>query len=177
MRLALRTENPVRQLWGIGPGSQPRAPTPCAQFRRSSPFAGAASGFVTLAPATHRDRSSSGRRTMRGAGGQVKVGQRKFVCFFALGPPPANTCPPWPTGAWRFRMSRQALFPLERIERSILVLRGLRVILDQDLACLFGVAAKVMNQAGRRNIERFPGDFMLRLTSKEGASLRSRSVT
>ncbi|HEX6813790.1 MAG TPA: ORF6N domain-containing protein [Planctomycetota bacterium] len=50
-------------------------------------------------------------------------------------------------------------------------------ILDRDLAGLYGVAAKVMNQAVRRNIERFPSDFMFQLTVKEAALLRSQTVT
>ena len=73
-------------------------------------------------------------------------------------------------------MSRPTPFPVERIERSILALRGMRVMLDEDLARLYGVAVKIMNQAVRRNIERFPGDFMFQLTAKEAALLRSRIV-
>ena len=74
-------------------------------------------------------------------------------------------------------MSRSTPFPVERIERSILALRGMRVMLDEDLARLYGVAVKVLNQAVKRNIERFPGDFMFQLTAKEAALLRSRIVT
>ena len=74
-------------------------------------------------------------------------------------------------------MSRPTPFPVERIERSILALRGMRVMLDEDLARLYGVAVKIMNQAVRRNIERFPGDFMFQLTSEEAARLRSQIVT
>ena len=72
-------------------------------------------------------------------------------------------------------MSRPTPFPVERIERSILVLRGMRVMLDEDLARLYGVAVKVLNQAVRRNIER--GDFMFQLTASEAALLRSQVVT
>jgi len=70
-----------------------------------------------------------------------------------------------------------ALVPLERIERTILLLRGERVILDTDLAALYGVSTKVFNQAVRRNLERFPADFMLQLTPEEFDNLRSQSVT
>jgi len=52
---------------------------------------------------------------------------------------------------------------VERIERSILVVRGMRVMLDEALARLYGVEVKIMNQAVRRNIDRFPGDFMFQL--------------
>ncbi|HEU4420714.1 MAG TPA: ORF6N domain-containing protein [Planctomycetota bacterium] len=73
-------------------------------------------------------------------------------------------------------MSRPTPFPVERIERSILVLRGMRVMLDEDLASLYGVAVRILNQAVRRNIDRFPGDFMFQLTTEEVALLRSQIV-
>ena len=60
-----------------------------------------------------------------------------------------------------------ALVPLERIERSILLIRGQKVMLDRDLAQLYGVETRVLNQAVRRNIDRFPEDFMFRLTREE----------
>jgi hypothetical protein len=63
------------------------------------------------------------------------------------------------------------------IERAIVLLRGCRVMLDQDLAEMYGVETKVLNQAVRRNPERFPPDFMIRLTSQEVAILRSQFVT
>ena len=59
------------------------------------------------------------------------------------------------------------LIPPERIERSILLIRGQKVMLDRDLARLYGVETRVMNQAIRRNIDRFPEDFMFRLTREE----------
>jgi len=59
------------------------------------------------------------------------------------------------------------LVAVHRIERSILWIRGQRVMLDADLAFLYGVPTKVLNQAVRRNRERFPKDFMFRLTRKE----------
>ena len=64
-----------------------------------------------------------------------------------------------------------------RIAQSILILRGHRVILDSELAALYGVATKVLLQAVKRNSERFPEDFMLRLTAQEWELLRSQSVT
>ncbi len=59
------------------------------------------------------------------------------------------------------------LVPLERIERSILLIQGQKVILDIDLAELYGVPTKALNQAVKRNKDRFPPDFMFRLTKKE----------
>jgi len=60
-----------------------------------------------------------------------------------------------------------ALVPLERIERSILLIRGQKVMLDRDLAQLYGVETRALNQAVRRNIDRFPADFMFHLTREE----------
>ena len=60
-----------------------------------------------------------------------------------------------------------SIVPLKRIERAILLLRGHKVMLDRDLAVLYGVETRSLNQAVRRNIERFPADFMLRLTREE----------
>jgi hypothetical protein len=59
------------------------------------------------------------------------------------------------------------LVPLERIEKSIYFLRGQKVMLDRDLAELYGVETRVLNQAVRRNIRRFPDDFLLQLSRDE----------
>jgi hypothetical protein len=67
--------------------------------------------------------------------------------------------------------------PLDDIAGAILVLRGQRVLLDSDIAVLYGVATKALLQAVKRNLERFPADFMLRLTVEEWAALRSQNVT
>jgi ORF6N domain len=69
-------------------------------------------------------------------------------------------------------MGGQSLIPPERIERSILAIRGQRVILDADLAALYGVATKTLNRAVQRNRDRFPNDFMFQLTGEEFANLR-----
>jgi hypothetical protein len=74
-------------------------------------------------------------------------------------------------------MSRSLRVPTERIERAILVLRGHKVLLDEALADLYGVSVSVLNQAVKRNIARFPADFMFRLTPDEVQLLRSQSVT
>lgn len=73
--------------------------------------------------------------------------------------------------------SEKALVPLERIEGLILLVRGQKVMLDADLAALYGVETKVLNQAVKRNIDRFPDDFMFRLSKEEFANLRSQIVT
>ena len=64
-----------------------------------------------------------------------------------------------------------------RIERSILLIRGEKVILDQDLAELYGVETRVLVQAVKRNINRFPSDFMFQLSRAEFDNLRSQIVT
>ena len=61
--------------------------------------------------------------------------------------------------------------PDESIENTILLIRGKKVILDHDLARLYGVATKVLNQAARRNSDRFPEDFMFQLTKAETEDL------
>ena len=63
--------------------------------------------------------------------------------------------------------SANPLVPSERIERSILLIRGVKVILDADLAQLYGVSTKAFNQAVKRNKDRFPDDFTFRLTKEE----------
>jgi hypothetical protein len=69
-----------------------------------------------------------------------------------------------------------ALIPVERIESRILSLRGQRVILSSELAVLYGVPVRVLNQAVSRNLERFPHDFMFQLTPAEFKILKSQFV-
>jgi hypothetical protein len=73
--------------------------------------------------------------------------------------------------------NNRSLIPVERIERAILLIRGLKVMLDSDLADLYGVETRVLVQAVRRNSDRFPDDFMFQLTRDEFDHLRSQSVT
>ncbi len=68
-----------------------------------------------------------------------------------------------------------SLIPIERIASQVYLIRGQKVMLDSDLAALYGVPTKALNQAVTRNRERFPEDFMFRLTLEE--SNRSQSVT
>ena len=73
---------------------------------------------------------------------------------------------------------RTALVRVEHITRTIVLLRGQRVILDAELATLYGVTTKALNRAVKRNVERFPGDFRFRLDCTEVQALnRSQSVT
>jgi hypothetical protein len=74
-------------------------------------------------------------------------------------------------------MAEKSLVPVGRIERVILVMRGHKVLLDVDLAAIYGLPVKALNQAVKRNRERFPQDFMFQLTSEEARSLRSQTVT
>jgi hypothetical protein len=66
----------------------------------------------------------------------------------------------------------EPLIPLEHIERRILLLRGHKVILDADLADLYGVATRDLNKAVTRNLDRFPDDFMIQLTQSEFKNLK-----
>ncbi len=68
-------------------------------------------------------------------------------------------------------MARE-VFPIERIARAILVIRGEKVMLDSDLAALYGVTTGNLNKAVKRNAERFPPDFMFQLTPEELRRLR-----
>ena len=70
-----------------------------------------------------------------------------------------------------------ALVPIEHITRAILVLRSHKVLLDTELAPLYGVSIKRFNEQVRRNRERFPADFMFQLTAEELAALRSQIAT
>jgi hypothetical protein len=69
------------------------------------------------------------------------------------------------------------LVPVEIIERKIYLIRGCKVMLDSDLAELYQVPTKVLNQAVRRNFDRFPSDFMFQLNEEELEGLRSQIVT
>jgi len=66
---------------------------------------------------------------------------------------------------------------LETILPSVFVVRGVKAMLDSDLAALYDVETKVLNQAVKRNIERFPQDFMFQLTTEEFNILKSQNVT
>ncbi|HBI43969.1 MAG TPA: hypothetical protein DDY78_14125 [Planctomycetales bacterium] len=72
---------------------------------------------------------------------------------------------------------RQDVILVDQIEPLILDLRGQKVLLDTDLANLYGVTVKRLNEQLRRNRERFPEDFLFQLTKEEAESLRSQNAT
>jgi hypothetical protein len=78
-------------------------------------------------------------------------------------------------------MAKKKMLPpkyaVEVIERRIYIVRGQRVMLDEDLAELYGVATKAINQAMKRHPDRFPADFAFQLTLQEATDLRSQFVT
>jgi len=74
-------------------------------------------------------------------------------------------------------MKQSNLIPVERIEKAIYFIRGQKVMLDRDLAHLYGVSTKVLKQAVRRNLDRFPDDFMFVLNPAEFQDWRSQFVT
>ena len=71
----------------------------------------------------------------------------------------------------------ESLVPIERIERIILLMRGEKVILDTDLAVLYGVETKAWVRSVKRNIDRFPADFMFQLNNQEVTRLRCQIGT
>jgi hypothetical protein len=72
---------------------------------------------------------------------------------------------------------KKSVIPAERIEKSILLICGQKVMLDRGLADLYGVETRVLKQAVRRHITRFPEDFMFELTKEEFENWRSQIVT
>ena len=74
-------------------------------------------------------------------------------------------------------MKDSNLILVERIEKAIFFIRGEKVMLDSDLASLYGVETKAVNRAAKRNLKRFPSDFMFQLTAEESAALRYQSGT
>jgi len=73
-------------------------------------------------------------------------------------------------------MTNTNLIPIEKIEKVIYLIRGEKVMLDRDLAKLYDVTTASLNQAVRRNRERFPADFMFQLTSAEVAELNRSQI-
>ena len=65
----------------------------------------------------------------------------------------------------------------ENLAKLVFLVRGEKVLLDADLAALYNVATKVLNQAVKRNLDRFPADFMFQLTPEEWENMRSQTVT
>lgn len=71
----------------------------------------------------------------------------------------------------------QSIIPTERIVNQIFVIRGKKIMFDKDLAELYGVPTRRLNEQVKRNKERFPEDFMFQLTKEEFESLRSQNAT
>jgi len=69
------------------------------------------------------------------------------------------------------------IVPIEQIETKIFLIRGQKVMIDRDLAELYGVKTFVLNQAAKRNIDRFPEDFMFQLTDEEWQNLKLQNGT
>jgi hypothetical protein len=74
-------------------------------------------------------------------------------------------------------MARTDLISPAQVEKAILLIRGQKVLLDRDLAEMYGVTTKTLNQAVKRNLARFPADFMFQLTKEELENWRSQIVT
>jgi phage regulator Rha-like protein len=74
-------------------------------------------------------------------------------------------------------MNKESIVPAECIENHILIIRGQRVMLDQDLAILYETPTKRLNELLRRNLNRFPKDFAFQLTNEEWKCLRSQFAT
>ena len=74
-------------------------------------------------------------------------------------------------------LSMESILPVEVITSKIYLIRNQRVMLDRDLATLYGVETKVLNQSVHRNLDRFPDDFMFQLNSQEFDNLKSQIVT
>lgn len=92
-----------------------------------------------------------------------------------------DTLSVWPhASAWNYErriLAENQVIPVQFIERRIYLIRGHKVMLDSDLADLYQVATRVLNQAVRRNLERFPVDFMFQLSDEEMENWRSQIVT
>ena len=74
-------------------------------------------------------------------------------------------------------MNNSDLISIEKIEKAIHLIRGEKVMLDRDLAGLYGVETKVLNRAVKRNLQRFPPDFMFQLMDEEAENLRCQFST
>ena len=69
------------------------------------------------------------------------------------------------------------IIPIEDIQQRIIIIRGHRVLINADLAMLYGVTTKRLNEQVKRNIKRFPSDFMFQLNEEESENLRSQFAT
>ena len=97
--------------------------------------------------------------------------------YTAHAPPALSTKEDGSTGKTGRTGAGSAAIPIERITRAILLIRGQKVMLDTDLARLYGVDTGALNRAVRRNRGRFPDDFMLQLSARETEHLRCQLGT
>lgn len=74
-------------------------------------------------------------------------------------------------------MLETSALPVERIAQAIVIVRGQKVLLDENLAALYGVETRRLNEQVRRNVDRFPADFMFQLSGEEYAALISQFAT
>ncbi|HYA37247.1 MAG TPA: ORF6N domain-containing protein [Candidatus Methylomirabilis sp.] len=75
------------------------------------------------------------------------------------------------------KVRKASIIPLEHVASRIFLVRGHKVMLDTDVAELYGVTTKRLNEQARRNVERFPPDFMFQMNTREYDSLRSQIAT
>jgi phage regulator Rha-like protein len=75
------------------------------------------------------------------------------------------------------KLIKAEIIPIEIIEKKIYLIRNQKAMIDHDLATLYGVSVKQLNQQVKRNLDRFPEDFLFQLTKTENDSLRSQNVT
>jgi ORF6N domain-containing protein len=90
------------------------------------------------------------------------------------GPPPLAVCSKWLIEQKGVALE---LVPAPAIQKRILVVRDRQVMLDEDLAYLYGVETRRLVEQVKRNIDRFPADFMFQLSREEAAALRSQTAT
>ena len=140
----------------------------------SGPLSSAPTGRYSSAQGNALGQKNRKKKSPEGATQVLVANTRRFQitnCDFKR---PANMgCK---TMSEKNQTSLTVTIPIERVERVILIIRGQKVLLDADLAALYGVTTTRLNQAVKRNMDRFPDDFMLRLTPDERNSLTSQFV-
>ena len=171
--------SPARRRGEHGEISGISPPSPAAPPKRHFSLARGNSGRIILAYAifgiaTCFDNLDDSVNMVSGDAGDIRGGRFKAA---ASGLKERKTQMSKPkrsrnvTTSRRGRSAKAAIVPVAQIDRSILLIRGEKVILDADLAELYGVETKVLNQAVKRNIDRFPDDFMFRLNKGEKAEV------
>jgi phage regulator Rha-like protein len=150
----------------VGPHRRRRPHVPQGRGRRARAIPTGAASCAKPSASSWPRRTRGAARPLAGVGGGVA---EQPMCFYGRNLRLQVTI--------AASMPDQHVVPLERVERSILILRGHRVILDSDLAALYGVPVKRLNEQVKRNIDRFPDDFAFTLTEEEHEALRSQFAT